>query len=295
MIDLPNTNTPDCTPGFPGVSFGLSCEGFPVARVGDHAFAMLPGHAGRHYLATGWKIGRPLPEWRRGDFYGHCGELADEAAFSAHVLEQAEHQREIQALGRRNTAPHVHTPWGSAQHSTTYAEGIEFHSTASHGGFRLSADRNRIVHPLLRADDGFYEEDCAWAAVALTFPELFTSFEQRCASETLKDWEPDAWEAIFATVLAHGESHVKDRRAFKLEHASDWIVISALRSDHHPGMTEVIATRAGRRDHGGEERRFLVPSPEYEAGRFGYVIDEARHAAYDGPSSFASWKGRTAA
>lgn len=212
-----------------------------------------------------------------------------------HVLEQAEHQREIQALGRRNTAPHVHTPWGSAQHSTTYAEGIEFHSTASHGGFRLSADRNRIVHPLLRADDGFYEEDCAWAAVALTFPELFTSFEQRCASETLKDWEPDAWEAIFATVLAHGESHVKDRRAFKLEHASDWIVISALRSDHHPGMTEVIATRAGRRDHGGEERRFLVPSPEYEAGRFGYVIDEARHAAYDGPSSFASWKGRTAA
>ncbi|WHA44278.1 hypothetical protein [Agrobacterium larrymoorei] len=27
MIDLPNTNTPDCTPGFPGVSFGLSCEG----------------------------------------------------------------------------------------------------------------------------------------------------------------------------------------------------------------------------------------------------------------------------
>ncbi|WP_410489633.1 DUF7007 domain-containing protein [Agrobacterium tumefaciens] len=38
--------------------------------------------------------------------------------------------------------------------------GSNSHSTASHGGFRLSADRNRAVHPLLRADDGFYEEDC---------------------------------------------------------------------------------------------------------------------------------------
>ena len=34
------------------------------------------------------------------------------------------------------------------------------------------------------------------------------------------------------------------------------------------------------------ERRFLVPSAEYNVGRFGFVIDPDRHAAYDGPSSF---------
>lgn len=60
-------------------------------------------------------------------------------------------------------------------------------------------------------------------------------------------------------------------------------------------MTEVIATRGGRRDHGIEERRFLVPSADYKPGCFGFVIDETRHAVYEGPSSFASRTGRDAA
>lgn len=105
MSDLPRPNTQDPTPGFPGVSFGRSTEGFPVARIGDCAFAMLPGHAGRYYLATGWKIGRPLSEWQRADFYGHSGELADEAAFTAHVLEQAEHERERGARTSGHSCP----------------------------------------------------------------------------------------------------------------------------------------------------------------------------------------------
>ena len=86
---------------------------------------------------------------------------------------------------------------------------------------------------------------------------------------------------------------MNDRRAFEREHAGDWIVISALHSDHHPGMTEVIATRGGRRDADVEEQRFLVPSTECQVGRFGFVIDAARHVAYDGPSNFVTWAGRT--
>ncbi|WP_409518779.1 DUF7007 domain-containing protein [Rhizobium laguerreae] len=102
---------------------------------------------------------------------------------------------------------------------------------------------------------------------------------------------PDAWEAIFGRPLAPGESHEKDRRAFEREHAGDWIVISALRSEQHAGMTEVIATIGGVRAT-DEERRYLVPSDEYEVGRFGFVIDPARHAAYDGSSSFINWQAR---
>lgn len=295
MSDFPTMIEADSTPGFPGVSFGRSVEGFPVARVGENAFAMLPVRAGEHFLASGGKIGRPLSEWRREDFYGHSGVLADEEAFRTRVLENAGHQREKQALGRFDIYTRVHTPWGMSQRTTVYADGVECHSTASHGGFKLFAERNAQVHPLLRSKDGFYEEDCAWAAVAITFPDRFTDFERRCAEKTLKDWEPEAWEAIFGTCLTPSESHVKDRRAFETKHVNDWIVISALRSDHHPGMTEVIATRGGKRDPHVEERRFLVPSTEYEVGRFGFVIDETRHAAYDGPSSFASWSGRNAA
>ncbi len=39
-------------------------------------------------------------------------------------------------------------------------------------------------------------------------------------------------------------------------------------------------------------RRYLVPSQEYgtSGGRSGFVIDEARHRLYDGPSSFVGWK-----
>jgi hypothetical protein len=108
----------------------------------------------------------------------------------------------------------------------------------------------------------------------------------------VRDWQPDAWEAIFARVLAPGQSHVKDRRTFETEHANDWVVISALRSYHRTSMTEVIATRGGKRDPRLEERRFLVPAAEYEVGRFGFVIDETQHATYNGPSTFLTSSGR---
>ena len=276
----------------PGVLFGRSADGMLVALVGDHAFAMAPARDGRHYLVTGWRIRRPMTEWTRDDFYGHSGELADEDAFRAEVPEQAEHRREKLALGRPDIRSSAHTPWGPSRGATIHAEGVTFHSTAGHGGFHLSAERNAKVDPLLRAADGFYEEDECWAIVAITFPRLFTAFERRCAERTIKDSVPDAWEAITGTVLEAGESRKKDERAFLLRHASDWIVISAIRSDHHPGFTEVVATRGGKRERDADERRFLVPSGEYCVGRFGFVIDEARHRPYDGPSSFIGWRGR---
>ena len=105
----------------------------------------------------------------------------------------------------------------------------------------------------------------------------------------MKDSWPDAWEAIFVTVLAPGQSHEKDRRAFHARHAGDWIVISAIRSEHHDRHVEVVATLGGHRDREAEQRRFLVPSGEYEIGRFGFVVDPDRHEVYEGPSSFVGW------
>lgn len=265
------------------VESGTSADGFPVARVGDNAFAMLPERGGTHFLATGWRITRPLAEWRGSDFYSHSGRLAGEAEFRAKVLENAEHQREKRRLCRVQMRSSANTPWGAAQGATVYAEGIVEYATASHGGFHLSPERNAAVHPTLRSEGGWYEEDCGWAAVAITFPDLFTAFERRCAETTLKDWFPDAWEAIFGTVLGPGDSYQKDRRTFAAAHAADWVVISAIRSSHRTPMVEVVATLGGRRHPRAEERRFLVPAPEYEADRpFGFVIDPARHAACDG-------------
>ncbi|MAS07145.1 MAG: hypothetical protein CL534_20985 [Ahrensia sp.] len=276
---------PDSAPP-PDVRFATSAEGFPVALVGETAFAMLPGRGETHFLGLAWRIRRPLEELVRKDFYGHGGVLAHKDAFRAKVLEQAEDVREKRALGRRDVRSQANTPWGPSQGATVLADGVLCHSTAGHGGFHLTSDRNAKVDRRLRRPRGWYEEDAEWAIVALTFPHLFTSFERRSAEQTVKDSWPDAWEAIFGTVLEPGQSHEKDRRAFHERHVGDWIVISAIRSDHLDGHVEVVATRGGHRQRGAEERRFLIPSAEYEVGRFGFVVDPARHTAYEGPSSF---------
>ncbi len=291
MNALDLSNRTDANSGFPGGAFGRSADGMPVALVGDTAFGMAPALGDRYFLVTAWRLRKPMAEWVRDDFYGHSGELADESAFRARVLENAEHQREKRALGRREIHSRASTPWGPSQGATLYAEGVTCHSTAGHGGFHLSAERNRKVHPLLRAAGGWYEEDECWAIVALTYPHLFTAFERKHAERTIKDSWPDVWEKIFGTILEPGESRTKDRRAFEREHAQDWIVRSAITSSHQKGFVECIATIDGKFRAGTEERRFLVPSAEYDMGRFGFVIDPDRHAVYSGPSDFIGWQG----
>ncbi|TIR50629.1 MAG: hypothetical protein E5X53_19045 [Mesorhizobium sp.] len=294
MTCAPANSNANFISGFPEVCFGRSADGLLVALVGETAFAMAAARDGKHYLVTGWRIRRPISEWTRSDFYGHCGELADEAAFRVRVLENAEHSQEKRALARREIRSTANTPWGPSQGATVFAEGVICHLTAGHGGFHLSPERNGKVQPQLRAADGFYEEDECWAIVAFTFPHLFTSFERCAAERTLKDSFPDAWEAITGNVLQPGESWKKDERTFLAEHADDWIVVSAITSDHEKGFVEVIATPGGKRGPGTEQRRFLVPSDEYRIGRFGFVVDESRHRVYGGPSSFVGWQGRRA-
>lgn len=272
--------------------FGHSGDGILVALVDDNAYAMMPGRAGKHYFASGWRIARPMAEWIRSDFYDHGGDLADESAFRSKVLEHAQHIEERRLLGRRDIPGGAHTPWGPSQGVTIYADGITSHSTAGHGGFNLSADRNRDVHPMLQAAGGWYEEDQCWAIVALTFPQLFTALERRHAERTIKDSWPDAWEAISGAILSPVESRTKDQRAFEAAHASDWIVGSAITSEQQGGFVECIATPGGKRDTGTDERRFLVAADEYDISRFGFVIDPDRHAVYAGPSSFVGWQGR---
>jgi len=144
---------------------------------------------------------------------------------------------------------------------------------------------------MLHTRDQYYEEDERWAAVALTFPDLFTAYELRSAESSIKDWQSEAREEIFGTILSPGESHEKDRRAFVKAHANDWVVISAVTSRHEKGFVEVVATLGGKRDGVREERRFLVPAEEYKVSRFGFVINVGRHRVYGGPSDFVGWKG----
>lgn len=276
-----------------GVEFATSADALALARIGDLILAMVTAPTGFSHLASAVAVRRPLAMLTRADFVGHDGRVADEAEFRARVGETAGHKRELAALKRVQTRISASTPWGGSQPATIYAEGVAAHVTAGHGGFHLSAERNAEVHPLLRKDIPWYEEDCEWAIVAISFPELFTAYERSLAEKTVRNTWPEAWENIRGCPLAEGESWAKDQRAFDQRHAADFVVMSTIGSDQHAGMTEVVAVVGGDWSRDAGERRFLVPSDEYAGrGPFGFVIDLARHAEYDGPSSFIGWRNR---
>lgn len=183
----------------------------------------------------------------------------------------------------QSTPQPTSSPWGGVDHAKEYGPGIWSVSTPSHGGFQLSQERNDAVAECWRAASGWYEEDCEWAVVCATWPELFGETWRLQADVTLRNWMPDAYEAFYGVTLKSGESHKKDERDFWLRHADDYIARSAFGDQWAwvpPGFVGVCAGR-GRREPCGsplEERWFLVPKAEYRTGQFGLVIDRARHA-----------------
>lgn len=87
------------------------------------------------------------------------------------------------------------SPWGTPHHVEHYADGIDFVTTASHGGFHLSVERNALVPAEWKAatfchqgNTGWYEEDADWCIVLLTFPDVFTERERAQAQRTFDDW-----------------------------------------------------------------------------------------------------------
>ncbi|KEZ19425.1 hypothetical protein CP98_01946 [Sphingobium yanoikuyae] len=256
--------------------YGTSVEGHLAARIGDIGYIAIPCPFGLR-LASGWRLHRPIGQWTEAEVYGSEGTVADEAGFRAHVEAIAVHLNQRAALGRKDVRMRVSTPWGMSQGATSYADGVVCHSTASHGGFKLDRARNTALHPALRIKGGWYEEDGDWARVAVGYPDLFTDREKASADRTLRDWDPDAWEAVHGRALSAEESFTRDRQRFEREHAGDWVVISAVTSKQYPGFVETIAAIGGQRDR-SDTRPWLVSADEYRAGRHGFVINPARHA-----------------
>ena len=94
----------------------------------------------------------------------------------------------------------VDTPWGMSQTCTEVGEGILHVTTASHGGYRVPRAMHRAMKPRYQvAGDDYvdpdytggrfvwYEEDCAWSAVCLAYPDLFPSHALEPARATFRD------------------------------------------------------------------------------------------------------------
>lgn len=108
----------------------------------------------------------------------------------------------------------IETPWGPSQHQHEHALGIVFHSTASHGGYQLSPQRQVELHEVAAFKafgPQWLEEDCEAALVALRWPAYATDQEIADAMATVRAvaswshskarWQPVAdW---LATTMLH--------------------------------------------------------------------------------------------
>jgi hypothetical protein len=184
----------------------------------------------------------------------------------------------------------MNTPWGHTQQTETLGEGVVQVFTASHGGIRLSEERQALVHEAWAIDapdmaSRWYEEDCEWAIVALTFPECFEAADIDAAHKTARSWYPTSYEKVFGVRLTAGDSHKIAEREFYDAHRDDFVVTAAFGSwqDGVPaGMVGVVAYRGGRGPHRtGVESWFLVPEAEYDARGISFVIDVGRHEEVD--------------
>jgi hypothetical protein len=177
------------------------------------------------------------------------------------------------------------TPWGMSDGQHTYAPGIIFYSTPGHGGIHLDEEHNNKMPSKLRNADGWYEEDCEWAKVAIIFPEAFEPSAVLSAKETMKNWLPHEYEAVIGIKVNPGESRALREEIWKEAHKDhlqvyvaegQWIGHNTVPEK----MVGVTACKGGTDNHGrplGTIRYFLVPETEYyKRGEFSFVIEDEK-------------------
>lgn len=89
----------------------------------------------------------------------------------------------------------MRTPWGESDSVVELSNGIRRVGTPSHGGYWVPAKLVQQIPQRFQdyarkwsGSPQWYEEDCAWACVAVTFPEFFTADDLTAARETIARW-----------------------------------------------------------------------------------------------------------
>ncbi len=177
------------------------------------------------------------------------------------------------------------TKWGKSQTRRNITRGINFYTTASHGGYVLSAGMNKRIPEQFRSEDRSYEEDCDWAIVVTFLPENIGETVRDQAAKTLRDWNPDAYEFKYGVELKPGQSYIKDRKRLEEENASKYVTVAAWGDWHDQVPAGMVGIKAHMKSE-GIDGWFLVPTVEYQARDMstgiGFVIDTARHRAWFG-------------
>lgn len=178
------------------------------------------------------------------------------------------------------------TPWGVAQDVETLAEGILNVGTASHGGIHLDKVRNEMMPESVRNANGWYEEDCEWALVAMVFPAAFSEKDAIAARHRVLNDYPEAFEALTGEKPTVESSRVLAERAFEAATLDAFIVRCAY-GDWHSAVPEGMVGVIARRESDKKEIGLLLCSEEYKrSSPFGFVVEN--------PDNHASWSAEVA-
>jgi hypothetical protein len=173
------------------------------------------------------------------------------------------------------------TPCGPADYVKPIARGVAEVGTASHGGMRVSralAQKRFDARVLALAIEGkrhfWFEEDCAYALVVLTMPELFNEHQIFFAKNAVKNYYPDEYTIITGEEVLLQESYVLQKRQFEAQTRDRFVVYSAV-GDWAQGVSKGMIRAWARRATDGEKREFLIPEKMIQSSKtFGYVVDE---------------------
>lgn len=142
------------------------------------------------------------------------------------------------STAREAVAEGSRTPWGSADIVEELAPGVWSVSTPGHGGVKCDAAANKRVRALMAAEGldasqieiapGWYEEDVAWAVVAMAIPEAFPDLAPGRAREVVDRWFR---KNATTTTPQFGDEFTCD--SCKGQHAIDFAVVV-------PGNEEIL-------------------------------------------------------
>ena len=173
-----------------------------------------------------------------------------------------------------------HTLWGWTQDKITIVPGIDFYSTASHGGFVLSDEYNKKIPPYMRNDSRHYEEDAEWSKVVVVFKDHFTTEEYKKAVNVFRNWFPTEYETFFDETIKPGQSLVKDENRFKKENKNNFVGRAAFGSWHETVPNGFVGLYLIRESDGKEITK-LIPKDEYSKQWSHFVIKERDLEKYE--------------
>ena len=181
------------------------------------------------------------------------------------------------------------SPWGPIQTAEQLHPGIWHVTTANHGGFLLSDERQASMPPSLKRDDSIYEEDIDYALVMLAFADEFAAkgptdtLMVRNAHDTVRNWYPDRYADFTGRPVEARDSHILALRDAYRQRIGRAVVVAAFGSwaDWVPeGKTGVIARiltgvdQLARPSYADGEQRALVDAARYELRGSVIALDE---------------------